>query len=887
MSTETVSEAQMFAEDVRKRERRQRFLLPIWQILSFALHGLGFICLVLFTPLREIVIPEPKEAKSDPNLTAEQFEELAENVQTIRLNELMEQLNALQIILHNMDMMKNEMFEDYDAFAAAEKDNARVQVKDILERVVTEQEKALASQAEARNEVETIAKLQAENIADTNTTAKIAAALEAARPVFPSVDAAQANAQHLIDQATVQAEFAGLAKTAEIASTLRDVQLKANTMQREFQINLQNQVGAVVSQPKTLERIDSLEKTVQRVADELAATVKTEAEQKRKDAELKREVEKSEKQIPSLEAVVQKQKADEALKTEKAKAAATALEEARRALAEAERHRKAVETKQAADDAAKKAEALRKADEAVAKAREAAKLAQEAAKTAERTVKQEQSALEQKRREVKSNADALGRSEKQRKRLEEDLQLRKEELKVAKERKVDVEAMARKIPAVMPAAQRDAITAQEALVEKVKELAKLAEAEEAQQKPLAQPEFMPDPDSYKSVSELDLVEAYETAKQLEAKITESYREIKSAESAMVRKMSYQAASKLTDVAKVVRDEVDAELLRSEARDRETFDRQKAESTKAIAEADSMVETSKMLMTAAIEIAGPESPEHSAQQEKDDRLKRMYELAGMSAEMTAAAAESEEEKAKDLSQLMAQASLGGPSPEAEGGKEKDEEPKPLSGRPMVTGLKSPLPGILGEFSTKTPENVPGNIIKFAARADAAADGIPTKWMYVNSWYVIGPFPNPDRVNIRRRFAPETVVDLDATYLGKDNRVVKWQFDQALSSVTRPENRAYVVPSTSEQYGIWYAYTEVFVDQDCDVWIAVGSDDRSDLWINDLHVWGSSNALKIWSINEGFRKVRLNRGRNRFLARVENGWHSIGWSVCIALTDDVAL
>jgi len=771
MPTETDSQTQMFAEDVRRRERRQRFLLPIWQILSFALHALGFICLVMFTPLREIVIPEPKGAKSDPNLTAEQFEALAENVQTIRLNELMEQLNALQIILHNMDMMKNEILEDYDAFAAAEKENSREQVKELLERLVVEQEKALASQTEVRDEVENIAKLQSENIADTNTTAKLAAALEAARPVFPQVDAAQANAQHLIDQATVKAEFAGLAKTAEIASTLRDVQLKANTMQREFQINLQNQVSAVVAQPKTIECIASLEQTVQRVSDELATTVKTESELKRKDA--------------------------------------------------------------------------------------------------------------------KSNADALARSEKQRKRLEEELPVRKEELKAAKTRKTDVEAMARKIPAVIPAAQRDAITAQEALVEKVKELAKLAETEEALQKPLAQPEFQPDPDSYKSVAELDLVEAYETAKQLEAKITESYREIKSAESAMVRKMSYQAASKLTDVAKVVRDEVDAELLRGNARDRQSFDRQKAEATKAIAEADSMVETSKMLMKAAIEIAGPERPEHSAQQEKEDRLQRMYELAGMNAEMTAAAAESEEEKAKDLSKLMAQASLGGPSPEVEGGEEKQEEPKPLAARPMVASLKSPLPGMLGEFSAKTPENVPGNIIKFAAKEDSAADGVPTKWMYVNSWYVIGPFPNPDRVNIRRRFPPETVVDLDATYLGKDNRVVKWQFDQALSSAKHPENRALVVPSTSEQYGIWYAYAEVFVDQDCDVWMAVGSDDRSDLWINDLHVWGSSNELKSWRINEGFRKVHLNRGRNRFLARIENGWYAIGWSVCIALTDDVAL
>ena len=27
----------------------------------------------------------------------------------------------------------------------------------------------------------------------------------------------------------------------------------------------------------------------------------------------------------------------------------------------------------------------------------------------------------------------------------------------------------------------------------------------------------------------------------------------------------------------------------------------------------------------------------------------------------------------------------------------------------------------------------------------------------------------------------------------------------------------------------------------------------------------------------------KGRNRILARVENGWHLIGWSVCISLED----
>ena len=77
--------------------------------------------------------------------------------------------------------------------------------------------------------------------------------------------------------------------------------------------------------------------------------------------------------------------------------------------------------------------------------------------------------------------------------------------------------------------------------------------------------------------------------------------------------------------------------------------------------------------------------------------------------------------------------------------------------------------------------------------------------------------------------------------------------------------------------------MFSDVACDRWIAVGSDDRSDIWVNDVPVWGSSNKLKQWRVDEGYRRIRLNKGRNRILARVENGWHDFGWSVCISLED----
>ncbi len=41
---------------------------------------------------------------------------------------------------------------------------------------------------------------------------------------------------------------------------------------------------------------------------------------------------------------------------------------------------------------------------------------------------------------------------------------------------------------------------------------------------------------------------------------------------------------------------------------------------------------------------------------------------------------------------------------------------------------------------------------------------------------------------------------------------------------------------------------------------------------------------WSIDEGFRKVHFRAGRNRVLVRLENGWHGLGYSVCLYLGGD---
>jgi hypothetical protein len=217
------------------------------------------------------------------------------------------------------------------------------------------------------------------------------------------------------------------------------------------------------------------------------------------------------------------------------------------------------------------------------------------------------------------------------------------------------------------------------------------------------------------------------------------------------------------------------------------------------------------------------------------------------------------EAKDLSaamKAMAQAPGGGGS--------VSDNPRPWLGKvgPEPVGAYQP-PQAASEAILK--KSIPGRRV--------TAKGQGAEWMFVNSWYTIGPFPNEGRANLHRRFAPESVVDLDATYVGKDNRPVRWQFTQNATPMLRPPQPV--------EYAIYYAYTELWFDEPRDLWVAIGSDDASTIWIEGQMVWKSRDDLKAWSAGEGLRRVHFKKGLNRVLYRLENGWGEIGLSLVIQL------
>jgi hypothetical protein len=201
----------------------------------------------------------------------------------------------------------------------------------------------------------------------------------------------------------------------------------------------------------------------------------------------------------------------------------------------------------------------------------------------------------------------------------------------------------------------------------------------------------------------------------------------------------------------------------------------------------------------------------------------------------------------------------------------------------------IPGASG--ADGAPEDVSGIVVPSPGRR-VASRGESPNWMFVDSWYILGPFDNIGRRNIEKKFPPETVIDLNATYPGKNGVPICWEFQQSGRPNVMPllagYNAAQRNPALDAEanyrnnleYIIYYAYTELWFEEACDLWVAIASDDFSKVWIEDQLVWTSGKKLKPWRLNEGLRKVRFTQGVNRILYRVENGNNRTEFSLVIS-------
>jgi len=174
-----------------------------------------------------------------------------------------------------------------------------------------------------------------------------------------------------------------------------------------------------------------------------------------------------------------------------------------------------------------------------------------------------------------------------------------------------------------------------------------------------------------------------------------------------------------------------------------------------------------------------------------------------------------------------------------------------------------------------------------------------WLYINTWYIIGPWENYGRDDFALVHPPELAVDLDATYtdgqkgVGVEETdsdpikvvgpkvtldgVLRWKFMQS-------ESMHNTVPVTTD-HSTYYAYTEVYFDEAVSMLVAIGTDDGGRLWINGKDVWQDAGT-SWYNIDEHIEPFEFRQGWNTILVRLENtGGSAAGFSLMIIPADQI--
>lgn len=182
---------------------------------------------------------------------------------------------------------------------------------------------------------------------------------------------------------------------------------------------------------------------------------------------------------------------------------------------------------------------------------------------------------------------------------------------------------------------------------------------------------------------------------------------------------------------------------------------------------------------------------------------------------------------------------------------------------------------------------------------ARDSERKGWLYINTWYMIGPWDNFGRDDFAIVHPPEISIDFDAEYTNGKKGIgvaetdshplemigpkvyldgsLRWQFKQS-------ESMHNTVPVTCDR-ATYYAYTELYFEEATSMLVAIGTDDSGRVWINDKDVWRDSGS-SWYNIDEHITTFNFREGWNTVLIRLENGDGPTGFSFLIIPTDEAA-
>ena len=151
-------------------------------------------------------------------------------------------------------------------------------------------------------------------------------------------------------------------------------------------------------------------------------------------------------------------------------------------------------------------------------------------------------------------------------------------------------------------------------------------------------------------------------------------------------------------------------------------------------------------------------------------------------------------------------------------------------------------------------------------------------FVNQWLLCGPFDNLGMDGHDRVYPPETEIDLNATYPGKNGLTVGWRPN------TTPPETAYLHFIDEYDLTDWVcAYALCWVTNSGppkDVAFRVGSNDTVKVFLNGKQVWNSKRE-RVASVDNDYLPVTLPAGVSAILVKV--GQAGYDWGLFFRITE----
>ncbi|MDF1825674.1 MAG: hypothetical protein P1U68_13595 [Verrucomicrobiales bacterium] len=153
-------------------------------------------------------------------------------------------------------------------------------------------------------------------------------------------------------------------------------------------------------------------------------------------------------------------------------------------------------------------------------------------------------------------------------------------------------------------------------------------------------------------------------------------------------------------------------------------------------------------------------------------------------------------------------------------------------------------------------------------------LPTQFGFLMRWHLIAPFDNTGREGFDAVYAPETNVDLTATYQGKDEKEIRWESYSTSNDYGMVD---FNQPFSPLKEVVGYAHTEFESSTERQVELRLGCKNAWKVWLNGELIFGREEYHRGIRIDQYVLPVMLKAGKNSILVKACQNEQEQDWTV----------